>query len=314
MKSNFLSKICISGSGRLNLSEEGKKMSKKSGSAYSLIGIGLFLFILVMPNPAYCLWNECQITCQPGYLVSHAFLEVPPANIYKLRQSCSASCGPNAYGATVTIEGTWSGKTAREEITVNCNTIINVSYVTASCPDDPWLNNVSCSGASTKGDPRTFEFLKYPTNYPVSAGFISPGQKQQLKNEKEQKKAPTGPLVEVVSPHNYQEYAGDVLIHVKFRSDIKDKLNKVALKWIWYKPSKPGQFAGETVIMNVLSEIHVQNGEAKATIPRSKFEQYPGQWQVSFDADLQQTPNVLFKVTPTVPAINLDKKIPQQKK
>jgi hypothetical protein len=58
-------------------------------------------------------------------------------------------------------------------------------------------------------------------------------------------------------PQSGQEYNGDITIHVKIPSDLKDKVNKVILKWIWYKLNKPGQWAGDTVPMPVLSEIPV---------------------------------------------------------
>jgi len=302
-------------------------MPNRNSSAATWLTLGVvFFFSLILVSPSYCYyWPECQVTCPPGALASHAFVDVPPMSTYTIKQTCTITSLYWVSPLTVTYHGIWSmsDKTAREQITLekfsspdSNKKDIYISHIVSSCPDDPWMNSVSCSTISKTVDPHIFQFLEYPANYPVSVGFISPGQKQQLKNEFEQKKAPKGPMVEILSPQGGHEYNGDISIHVKIRSDLKGKVNKVTLKWIWYKPAKPGQWGGDTVSMNILPEIPVQNGEAKAVIFRSKFEQYPGQWQVTCDANVGQNPTSIFKVASSVPIIHVEKNfpLPPQKK
>jgi hypothetical protein len=155
--------------------------------------------------------------------------------------------------------------------------------------------------------------LKYNGSFPISASAMNGAQKQTLLQLEMAKvvgqNLPTGPLIQVLSPQGGQEFMGDVPVYVKFRSDVQAKVNKVNLKWKWYKSSNSPSQMGQQVDMNILPEIPVTNGEAKAVIPRSKFEQNPGNWQLYLDTNLPQAGgfSVLFKILPTVPAIHIKK-------
>jgi hypothetical protein len=255
-------------------------MDKTNGSKPKCLTFGIILLLsMIFVKPTYCLWNDCQITCQPGSLVKHAFLPVPPINTYTLRQSCSASCGPNAYGGTITFETNYfpGDKTARERITIECNTIVNVADVKASCPDDPWLNTVSCSTVSATGDPRAYEFLKFPKSYPISAGFLSPSQKQQLKEEKEQKSQPTI----ILSPGAGQSVCqGSVwTVRVQHRKDFKiNKWEDLTIRMYFQANNSSSQETWDASLNNPTTSDGITTGTLLMQPPGSKG---PGKWGIA---------------------------------
>jgi hypothetical protein len=161
-------------------------MADRKNSVPQCFTLGIpLLFSLILVNPAFSyIWPNCQVTCNPGSLVSHAFLYVPPANTYTIKQNCTMTCVSWVSPLTVTYEGLWSpsDKNARKKITLEKfqhgssnkkNTY--VAKVTAPCPDDPWMKTVNCSVGSRTGAPYIFRFLEYPANYPARAGSFLRG-------------------------------------------------------------------------------------------------------------------------------------------
>jgi hypothetical protein len=191
----------------------------------------------------------------------------------------------------------------------------------SKCVENPWINLSTDCIVLEKNLPKG---LAYGGPVPISPAAMNGAQKQNLKQSQLAMvlaknlaaNAPTGPLIQILSPQGGQEYGGDIPLTVKIRSDVQAKVSKINLKWIWYKPANPGQWHGDAVVMNILPEISVQNGEAKTVIPRSKFEQYSGQWQVTCDGNLGQTPTAIFRVSFKIPIIHRENTIPfpQQKK
>jgi hypothetical protein len=135
----------------------------------------------------------------------------------------------------------------------------------SKCTQNPWVNQ---STDCIVLDIKVPQGLKYSGPVPISANAMNGAQKQTLLQLQMAKviaqNLTTGPLIQVLSPQGGQEFMGDVTVQVKFRSDVQAKVNKLSLKWFWFKSTPPQQMVDMSYI---LPEIAVINGEAKALIP-----------------------------------------------
>jgi hypothetical protein len=180
----------------------------------------------------------------------------------------------------------------------------------SKCTQNPWMNQSTDCIVLEKKLPY---YLVYNGSVPISAAAMSGGQKQALLSSYmtivtaynvAASQKPSGSPLQILSPQFGGKYNGDITVQVKLRADYLNKVNKINLNWTYVPNNKP------PVFLNILPELTVQNGEAKTVLPRAKFEQNPGYWNLVAEAQADGgkfSDKVEFTVLPSVPAIHIKK-------
>ena len=162
-------------------------------SILSVIGVCLPITALSPPALGFTLDSKGELSanCDAGSLASHTFDRPALKATYFFNGQCVESSGSSVANRWYKITATWNGSTmtATEDLSVtfslparssNSHFAGSLGY---NCPDDPWHNNVNCKITAKAGD--IFKYFQ-PSQYPISANFISTSQKQSLKTEWQQ--------------------------------------------------------------------------------------------------------------------------------
>jgi hypothetical protein len=144
---------------------------------------------------------------------------------YTVFRSCFRVSGSNSEQYGMTYKGTWDENTkkATEEVDdhfryfydgVQQSDVHYLKTVTADCPSDPWLYDVSC-GNPTISPPLPMEWVFYPP-YPLSAAALEAPERDYIKHkfaEAQRKAAP-----EILQPKPNGKYTnGQLLLVAKVR-------------------------------------------------------------------------------------------------
>lgn len=128
--------------------------------------------------PSLDTMGTLEINCpqNDGLLVDHKFT-IEQRN-YKIIGACYTNSASNI---PYTVSANWDGKVAHEHIQINAST--DTVDLEAACPDDPWLNSVSCSLLSSKRNGGYETEVIQGASYPFSANLIPEYRKKELQAE-----------------------------------------------------------------------------------------------------------------------------------
>jgi hypothetical protein len=158
-----------------------------------LVALGIFL-ILVFVQGTLSFAGDYKNCVQMGK-IPHQFNLSTLQNNYEIHVQCSRQYGENMQNYekhSMTHTASWDGKTkkATENIDdhftyyhdgVKSNDVHYKKAVYADCPDDPWLNQVTCTNASIS-EPLPMDWVFYPP-YPISARLLPASERQFLRKE-----------------------------------------------------------------------------------------------------------------------------------
>lgn len=150
--------------------------------AYSIpASANIFGDILDALFPSLDTMGTLEINCPQnnGRLVDHKF--TTEQRNYKIIGECNASDSKNAYTIPYTVSANWDGKVAHEHIQIDASS--DTVDLEAACPDDPWLNLVSCSLLSSKRNGDYETKVIQGASYPFSTNMIPEHRKKELQAE-----------------------------------------------------------------------------------------------------------------------------------
>ncbi len=127
--------------------------------------------------------------------IPHQFNLSTLQNSYEIHVECSHQYGEenqNVEKHSMTHTASWDGKTKKATEVVDDHYLYFYSgakqnethykkTIYADCPDDPWLNQVTCTNSSIS-DPLPMDWVFYPP-YPISARLLPASERQYLRKE-----------------------------------------------------------------------------------------------------------------------------------
>lgn len=151
----------------------------------------LWLSSAAAPTPSAALsfhsQGELEGICNVGSLTAHTFAPGAKKAEYVFHGQCAEGKDATVTNRHYHVKGNWDStkKTAEEKITGTFTIGYLSAYIIFDCPEDPWLNTVTCTitGKAGNGLPYFIAANAVPTNNPLSSGFLPAAQRQALKTE-----------------------------------------------------------------------------------------------------------------------------------